>query len=238
MKRNCLVIGASGDIGVAIAKRLASDGYQLLLHYHENKKVLHQLMKQLPDDAVLGMLKGNLSTSKGIHDFLQMISFPINNVVFASGTTTFGLLQDVSENEMDVMFHLHVKTPWMISKHLLPDMIRQKYGNIIVISSIWGEKGASCEVIYSSVKGAQNSFVKSLAKELAHSGVSVNGVSPGFIETKMNENFTTEEKADIFSEIPMKRAGEATDVAHVVSFLLDERTSYVQGEIIQVTGGW
>src|SRR5699024_2315016 len=102
----------------------------------------------------------------------------------------------------------------------------------------WGDVGASNEVIYSSVKGAQNSFVKALAKEVAPSGISVNAISPGYVDTKMNSHLDEDEKNAILSDIPMNRAGSPADVANAVSFLLDDRSNYIQGEIIHLTGGW
>ena len=107
-----------------------------------------------------------------------------------------------------------------------------------MITSIWGNVGASYEVIYSSVKGAQNSFVKALAKEVAPSGISVNGISPGYIETKMNSHLSEEERQAIIDEIPMSRAGLPSEIAYTVSFLLDDRSTYIQGEIINMNGGW
>src|SRR5690625_4814641 len=117
-------------------------------------------------------------------------------------------------------------------------MIRKQRGKIIFITSIWGNIGASNEVIYSSVKGAQNSFVKALAKEVGPSGISVNAVSPGFIDTKMNRHIMEEELEDIIAHIPLNRPGLASDVAHTVRFLMDEKSDYIQGEIVNITGGW
>src|SRR5699024_6474423 len=109
---------------------------------------------------------------------------------------------------------------------------------IIFITSIWGDIGASNEVIYSSVKGAQNSFVRALANEIGPSGVSVNAVSPGFIDTKMNNHLQNEEKESIICSIPLIRSVLSSDVSHTVSFLMDEKYSYIQGEIVHITGGW
>ncbi|WP_186577408.1 elongation factor P 5-aminopentanone reductase [Aquibacillus kalidii] len=238
MSKNCLVIGASGGIGRAICERLTAEGYKLLVHYNQNKIVIDRLCDVLPDESILGIIQGDLSTNNGITTFLEGLHFPIDSVIFASGKSHYGLFQDVSEVEMDKMINLHVKSPWVISQHLLPYMIQNKFGHIILISSIWGEIGASCEVIYSSVKGAQDSFVKALAKEVAPSGISVNGVSPGFIDTSMNDTFSEDDKRMIMDEIPVKRAGKPEEVAHAVAFLLDEKSSYIQGEMLKVTGAW
>ncbi|WP_339227773.1 SDR family oxidoreductase [Oceanobacillus sp. FSL K6-2867] len=238
MGKNILIIGASGDIGYAIAERLALDGYRLLLHYHKNRTGIDLLRERLTNESVLAVIQADLSNQDEIKHFLTKLVFPVDGIIFAGGTAYYGLLQDTSEEAMDTLLALHVKAPWMITKHLLPPMIASRKGNIIMITSIWGNVGASYEVIYSSVKGAQNSFIKALAKEVAPSGISVNGISPGYIETKMNHHLTEEEKQAIIDEIPMSRAGQPSEVAQTVSFLLDERSAYIQGEIININGGW
>src|SRR5690625_4680652 len=139
---------------------------------------------------------------------------------------------------MDKMLSIHVKAPMLISKFLLPAMIQQNSGSILVISSIWGSVGASNEVVYSSVKGAQNSFIKALAKEVGPNGVSVNAVSPGFIDTKMNRVLKDTDREDIIAHIPLHRPGLTSDDAHTVEFLMDERSTCIHGEIVNITGGW
>jgi len=238
MGENILIVGASGDIGIAISKRLANEGYKLLLHYHKNRQKIDQVMERMEEEAVLSVIQGDLRSNDGIKRFLTELVLPVHHVVFASGNAHYGLLQDTSERDMDEMLSLHVKAPWMITKHLLPGMIQNQSGKIIFITSIWGGVGASYEVIYSSVKGAQNSFVKALAKEVAPSGISVNAISPGFIDTKMNRHLSADEKRAIINDIPMNRAGLPSDIANSVSFLLSEASSYIQGEIINITGGW
>ncbi|WP_077326252.1 elongation factor P 5-aminopentanone reductase [Virgibacillus siamensis] len=238
MGKNVLLIGSSGDIGSAIAKNLAADGYRLLLHYHKNEEAVEKLKNNLPDESVLSCIQADLRNQDGIEKLLRKMVYTIDAIIFASGKASIGLFQDVTESLMDDMIALHVKAPWLICNSLLPDMIRKKEGNIIFITSIWGNIGASNEVIYSSVKGAQNSFVKALAKEVALSGVFVNAVSPGFIDTKMNQQLLPEEKELIRNEIPANRAGTPEEVANAVRFLISEQSSYIQGEILNVTGGW
>ncbi|RKQ37540.1 elongation factor P 5-aminopentanone reductase [Oceanobacillus halophilus] len=238
MGKNVLIIGASGDIGQAIVKRLSKEGYQIILHYNNNSKAISDLRNEISDKGILSVLQADLSKDTELDDFIKQFVFQVDGIIFAGGKAQFGLFQETSSLVMDQMLHLHVKAPWKITKHVLPGMIQQQYGKIIFVTSIWGEVGASYEVVYSSVKGAQNSFVKALAKEVAPSGISVNAVSPGFIDTKMNKHLSMEEKESLFSEIPMNRAGSPEEVAHTVSFLMDKRSNYIQGEIINLTGGW
>ncbi|MFB4167429.1 elongation factor P 5-aminopentanone reductase [Virgibacillus sp. JSM 102003] len=238
MGKNVLLIGASGDIGGAIAQALASEGYSLLLHYHKNKQAIDRTRLNLNEESILTEIQADLSAEAEVKQLLTQLVYPVDAVIFASGKAHYGLFQDTDEKIMDEMLSLHVKMPWLITKHLLPAMIQNKKGKIIFITSIWGEIGASNEVMYSSVKGAQNSFVKSLAKEVAPSGISVNAVSPGFIDTKMNNHLLPAEKESITNDIPNNRAGTADDVANAILFLMNEKSSYIQGEIINVTGGW
>ncbi|WP_188454327.1 elongation factor P 5-aminopentanone reductase [Virgibacillus oceani] len=238
MGQNVLIIGASGDIGAAIAERLAADGYHLLLHYHSNKKAIDTLRERLTEERILMELKADLRTEHGVNLLLEKLVLPVDSIIFAGGNALYGLFQQTNIMDMEEMLALHVKAPWVITRSLLPQLIRNKSGNIIFITSIWGEVGASHEVIYSSVKGAQNSFVKALAKEVAPSGISVNAVSPGFIDTKMNDNITDLEREAVLNEIPMNRAGLPAEVAHTVRFLLDDQSNYIQGEIIRINGGW
>ncbi|MBT2215045.1 SDR family oxidoreductase [Virgibacillus dakarensis] len=238
MGKNVLIIGASGDIGIAIAKELADDGYQLMLHYHQNKQAIEKLHDRIKQEQVLLEIQADLTKQNEIAALLDELVFPVDAIIFASGTARYGLFQEASAEEMDSMLTLHVKAPWLIIKQLLPPMINRRSGSIIFITSIWGNVGASHEVMYSSVKGAQNSFVKALAKEVAPSSVSVNAVSPGFIDTKMNGHLTPSEIDTVLERIPMNRVGKPDEVAHVVGFLLDEKSNYIQGEIIEINGGW
>lgn len=234
----CLITGASGEIGQAIAKKLAHEGHFLYLHYHTNKQKIDQLIKDLPSGAVRDTIYADLSNKKGIDEFLLNLKPGADSVIFAHGNSLTELFQETTDTAMDEMLSMHVKAPWMISRHILPELIKKKMGRIVLISSIWGDVGASCEVVYSSVKGAQNSFVKALGKELAPSGIAVNGVLPGLVATKMNKNLNQEELEMLYSEIPANRAAVPEEVAHVVSFLINPATTYVQGELIKVTGGW
>lgn len=237
--RNVLIVGASGDIGVSIAEKLANAGnYQLILHFNQNKIFLDRLLKTVPVERILGTIQADLRNDEAIVRLLDETVYPIDCIVFAAGAAHTGLFHEGSIELMDDMLALHVKAPWMITKHFLPHMIRNQQGKIVLVSSIWGSVGASNEVLYSTVKGAQNSFVRSLAKEVAQSNISVNAVSPGFIQTKMNSHLSNLEKNELITEIPANRAGTPEEIAHVVQFLLQEDTTYIHGEVIRVDGGW
>lgn len=238
MAQNVLIIGASGDIGIAIARQRVKKGDQLILHFHSNHSVITELAEEIASEQVLQIIQADLSMEEGINKLLSSLVFQVDSVIFASGKTEFGLFQDVEEKSFTELLTLHVHAPLKITKQLLPSMIRNQFGRLIFITSIWGEVGASNEVLYSTVKGAQNSFVKALAKEVGASNVTVNAVSPGFIDTKMNGSLLTAERSEIYETIPLKRAGFPHEVAEAVSFLLDRQTSFLNSHILPVTGGW
>jgi len=236
--KNVLVIGASGDIGRAIVQALAQENYQFILHYHQNKQAMENLLKDIETSKVLQVIQADLTKDDGANNLYEQIVYAVHAVIYVSGLTEHRLFSEVDEQTMDRMLTLHVKSPWLITQKLLPSMIKRHSGKVIFITSIWGSSGASNEVIYSSVKGAQNSFVKALAKEVGPSGVSVNAVSPGFIDTKMNRHIQAEERQTIISQIPANRIGLPDEIAHAVQFLMDEKSNYILGEIIQISGGW
>lgn len=236
MTKWALITGASGGIGQAIAKQLAEEGYQLYLHYNKHKNEVVELQKHLDVGTI--SVCADLEKESGPTELLSQIHHDIDCIVHNSGYSYVGLVTDLDDHTVKRMTQLHVTSPFLITKHLLTSMIREKCGHIIMITSIWGLTGASCEVLYSMVKGGQNSFVKALAKEVAPSGIKVNGVAPGMINTKMNDHISAEEMNEIAEDIPMGRVGQPEEVANVVRFLLTKQSSYINGQILSVNGAW
>ena len=125
-----------------------------------------------------------------------------------------------------------------LTKDVIPQMLRRHSGSVINISSVWGESGASCEVAYSAAKAGLIGFTKALAKECAPSGVRVNCVSCGLIDTKMNSSLSEEDLNAVTDEIPMGRMGTPADIANAVMFLAEESSAYITGQVLRVDGGW
>lgn len=237
-----LITGASGAIGGAIALQLAEVGYSLYLHYNKNREGIEALKAELESrypDQIFTILQADFSNSDAISHFAESLpKHQIDVVVHNSGHSHIGLVQDVTNQEFDHMVLHHMKAPFLLTQALLPHMIQRRQGRIIFISSIWGLTGASMEVIYSMVKGAQNSLCKALAKELAPSGIAVNAIAPGAIESNMLKVFGQTELEDLKEDIPMGRFGKPEEVASLVRYLCQPEADYITGQVLSVNGGW
>lgn len=238
MSKFALITGASGGIGQAISLKLAEEGYSLYLHYNKNQQAINLLLDRLqPYGGEYMPIQADLSTKAGYKKVVQNI-FSIDAIVHNSGSAQYGLLTELTETETDKLMNLHVTSPLLLTKELLPKLLAKNSGNIAVVSSIWGQTGATCEVAYSTAKGAQIAFVKALSKEVALNGVRVNAVAPGAVQTAMLNDFTEEELDAVKSEIPMGRLALPEDVANSISFLLSEKASYITGQVLAINGGW
>ncbi|MBS4199023.1 SDR family oxidoreductase [Bacillus sp. FJAT-49732] len=238
MEKYALITGASGGIGAATAFMLAREGWNLYLHYHRNETNILDLMEKLkPFDIELFPICADLSTEEGVHHVCNSI-FHLNAIVYSSGMAPYGLFTDLSEQTIDDMLQLHVKSPLIMIQKLLPQLMKNPDSSIVLISSIWGQTGAACEVIYSTVKGAQIAFMKAISKEIARSGTRVNCVAPGAVKTNMLNGFSQEDLDVLESEIPVGRLAEPEEIADVISFLLSKKSSYITGQVIGINGGW
>lgn len=237
-KRFALITGASGGIGREIAIKLAEEDYSLYLHYNHNEEAIKDLMEQLEHFEVeLIPIQADLSAPDGYKKLAQNI-FALHAIVLNSGNSYYGLISDMDETVVNEMIQLHVTSPFQLTKELLPKLMYQEQAAIVAVTSIWGQTGASCEVLYSMVKGGQNAFIKALSKEVSLNGIRVNAVAPGAISTAMLESFNAEDLEIIRGDIPMGRMGQAKEVAEAVSFLLSDKASYITGQILGVNGGW
>lgn len=238
MQKYVLITGASGGIGQAVALKLASMGYNLYLHYNRNADVMNRLMDKLtPYNGEYMPIHADLSMPDGYKKIASEI-FSLDGIVHCSGNSQYGMFVDLELKEVEDLMRIHVINPIMLTKELLPKMTIKRAGAIVVITSIWGQTGGSCEVAYSSAKGAQISFVKALSKEVALNGIRVNAIAPGAVKTGMMTRFTNEEADEINAEIPMGRMGRPEEIADGVSYLLSEESSYITGQVLAINGGW
>nr|WP_026089269.1 MULTISPECIES: SDR family oxidoreductase [Bacillus] len=237
-KEFVLITGASGAIGSATAIELAKQGYSLYIHYNRNELGIRDLIQALEEyDIEVIPIQADLSTMEGVERLCSNI-FSLNSIVLNSGKAHYGLVSDVDLDTMQEMIQLHLTSPYLIVQKLTSKLTRNASSSIVAVTSIWGDTGASCEVLYSMLKGGQNSFVKALSKELALMGVRVNAVSPGIVNTPMVANLTEEEKFELTDEIPIGRLAEPKEIADSIAYLLSDRASYITGHILKVNGGW
>ncbi|MFG6495311.1 SDR family oxidoreductase [Fictibacillus sp. UD] len=238
--KKVLITGATGAIGNKISHMLASQGFQLFLHYHSNeaaaKKLQNELIKTY--NSHVSIVSADLSHSEGPQHLLSQIQEPIDVFVYNCGASHYGLLTDFTERSIAETMQLHLLSAISLSKALIPSMIQKKSGKIIMISSVWGEVGAACETVYSAAKGGLNAFVKALSKEVAPSQIQVNCVSPGVIATPMLNQFSEEEKRELAEDIPAGRFGEPDEVAHAVEFLISNKSDYISGHVLSINGSW
>lgn len=237
-KRFALITGASGGIGKEIALQLAKENYSLYLHYNQNEQAIEDLMKQLQPFPIEVMpIQADLSTKDGYKRLVSQI-FALHAIVLNSGNSYYGLLSDMDQPLVSEMVQLHVTSPFQLTKELLPKLMVQEKTAIVAVTSIWGQTGAACEVLYSMVKGSQNAFIKALSKEVALHDIRVNAVAPGAVSTAMLESFSAEDLELVKEDIPMGRMGKPEEIANAVAFLLSEQATYITGQILGVNGGW
>ncbi len=242
MRKVAFITGASGGIGSACARTLAKDGYAVALGFSSNESAANELSAELKSQGFDALAvqcditdSGSIASAVSlIEKDLGIISVLVNN----AGIANISLFTDNSYNDLRRMLDTDLLGAMELSRQVLPAMIREKCGNIINISSVWGEKGASCEVAYCAAKAGLIGFTKALAREEAPSGIRVNCISCGYIDTKMNSVLSDEDKQAVLDEIPVGRFGTPQDVAGAVSFLVSEKSGYITGQVIRVDGCW
>ena len=214
-----LVFGGSGSIGSAIVDRLLKEGYEVVLQYYQSD--ISSLEKKYKGEAV---------------EFIHIKQ--LDCLIYSSGTSLYGMLQDMKDKEIDECYHIHVKQLIRCCRYFIDLLRKSTNGRIIVISSIWGETGASMETIYSAMKSAQIGFVKALSQKLALTNVTVNAIAPGFVSGRMAKAFSDEDKAVILSELPQQRMIAPQEVAHVCAYLCHPNAKSITGTVQKVNGGW
>lgn len=235
--KTVLITGATRGIGEAIARAFLSSGYTVIVNYNESIKKASELKAELCCDT----FKADVSNLNEVQDMISYvcnkygkIDVLVNNAGIALKQS---VLQDVGEHDFDRTVAVNLKGVFNCSKLVLDNMISNGSGVIINLSSIWGEVGASCEVVYSMTKAGIIGFTKALAKEVAPSNIRVNAVAPGFIKTDMNAHISDLDVADFLQDVPIGRIGGVEEVANAVLFLASEKASYITGQVLNVNGG-
>lgn len=237
---NILITGASKGIGRAVAIEFAKNKHNIIICAKSDLKGLKKT-KQLIENEDVSCYTDlcDVTNEDSVKDFISDSAKTIGQtdiLINNAGISYIGLLQDMSFEDWNKVLSTNLTSAFLMSKYVIPEMLKKQSGHIINISSVWGNIGASMEVAYSASKGGINSFTKALAKELAPSNISVNAISPGFIDTDMNTVFEKDELDAIFEEIPMGRAGKPSEVAKLIYKIV--MSDYITGQIITIDGGW
>jgi len=230
--KTALITGGSGGIGEAICRQLAADGFKIYVNFAHSREKAERIAEEIGGAAICFDVSDNNEVISAISG-IGTVDLLINN----AGVSEIGLFTDISEKSAQKILNINLKGSMNCARAVLPEMIRRKSGNIINISSMWGQCGASCEVDYSASKAGVIGFTKALAKEVAPSGIRVNCVAPGFIITEMNSHFSEEDLKLIKEDIPLGIFGQPRHIADAVSFLASDRSEYITGQILAVNGG-
>ena len=238
MKKTALITGASRGIGKAIAEKLAGQQYDLTLTCLHNLPQLDAFAKELEGHYGVHVtpVACDASSWEAVHRLfaeLPSLDVLINN----AGISYIGLLSEMTPAQWQDVMNTNLSSVFYTCREAIPLMLHCHSGRILNITSVWGSVGASMETAYSASKGGVNALTKALARELAPSGISVNAVSCGYIDTDMNREFDAEAVSSIIEEIPCDRIGTPQEVAEMVSYVL-QMPLYTTGQIFTIDGGW
>ncbi len=241
-KRTALITGSSRGIGRAIALELGSKGYNVIVNCVKNVALAEETANLICKnggraDHICADVSKAEDVNK-IYDFAKRNFGFVDTVINNAGISRYAMLIDEDDESFENVVGVNLKGVFNVCKAFIPDMVSNRFGRIINISSMWGLVGASCEALYSASKAAVIGLTTSLAKELGPSGITVNAVAPGVIRTDMIKNVSESAIKELVSETPVGRCGEPVDIAKAVSFLASEDSSFITGEVINLSGGF
>ncbi len=239
--KNVLVTGGSRGIGRSIALTLAKEGANVIINYTSNDDRAESVVKEIESFSVRGLaVKANISKASQVDKMMATIREKFDGIdilINNAGITKDSLFVRMKEDDWDQVMEVNLKGVFLSTKAVTRQMIRQKYGRIINMSSVVGVVGNPGQANYCASKAGLIGFTKSLAKELAGKNITVNAIAPGFIETDMTKVLSDSVKESMVDAIPMGRYGKPEDIANLVAFLASDKAAYITGQVIHVDGG-
>ena len=240
MNKIIIVTGASKGIGKEIAKKLAKKGNTIIANYNKSEKEIKELQQELEKQNIkIDIFQADISKreeAKKIVNYTIQKYGKIDVLINNAGISQIKEFTQITDQDWNDMINTNLNSVFYMSQEACHNMIHNKKGCIINISSIWGITGASCEVHYSVSKAGVDALTKALAKELGPSNIMVNSIAPGIINTEMNAHLSEEEKQNIEEEIPLEKIGKAIDIERCVEWLIKDE--YTTGQVISINGGW
>ena len=235
--KTAVITGGSRGIGAQLVRHFRENGWQVAFTYHTSREQAEALAGETGAIAFPCDARSEEETKRMAEQVLSRFRH-VDVLICNAGTAHTGLFQDMTADEWDDLFALHVRGAFLATREILPDMISRQSGSILYISSMWGQVGASCEVAYSSCKAALIGMTKALAKECGPSHVRVNCIAPGVIRTDMLAGYSEEDLAALAEETPLQRLGNPADVARAALFLAGSEADFITGQILGVNGGF
>ena len=236
---NVLITGGSRGIGAAAVRAFAAQGANVAFTYHTNQTAAEALVRELRPACVTA-IPCDAADPAQVREAVRQAEAavgPLTVLVCNAGIAQSKLFTDLTDEDWRRMMGVDLDGPFYFSRAILPGMIRRKYGRILFVSSMWGQTGGSCEVHYSAAKAGVIGLCKALAKEEGPSGITVNCVAPGVIDTDMMACYTPEDKAALAEETPVGRLGTAEEIAQTLVFLAGKNAGYITGQVIGQNGG-
>ena len=242
MKKVVIITGASNGIGANIAKSFALAGYCVVINYNKSKQKAEELANELSSAGHTAIsYQADVSDFNQVNDMIKYvleIFGHIDVLINNAGVCSYKILIDENIDSITKQINTNLLGTIVCSQVVSKQMIKQNFGKIINIASIWGICGASGETVYSATKGGIITFTKALAKELAYSNVTVNAISPGVVDTDMINHLSLDEKQELINEIPLGRLATTEDISNCALFLASDKANYITGQNIQVDGGF
>lgn len=235
--KTALIVGGTRGIGRECVKRFVSEGYAVAFTYLNRTDMASSLSAETGALAIRADSASEEEVVRAVSlaaDFLGGIGC----LVYNSAVSQSSLVTDLSLADWNRMLAVNLTGAFLYAREVIPDMLKRKKGRIINISSMWGIRGASCESHYSAAKAGLIGFTKALAEELGPSGITVNAVAPGVINTDMNNHLSNEDMESLREETPLMRIGEPAEIASIVAFLAGEGASFITGDVINASGGF